>query len=79
MPRLASRSCTRVVPRFVTVGRFVTVSRFVCGAREEIPVKPDPAGALDIARRFHIPPGEILYVGDTNTDMRTAEQVLGGQ
>jgi len=46
--------------------------RFVCGAREEIPVKPDPAGALDIARRFHIPPGEILYVRDTNADMRTA-------
>lgn len=37
-----------------------------------IPVKPDPSGALRIAEELAIPPGEILYLGDTNTDMRTA-------
>jgi phosphoglycolate phosphatase len=37
-----------------------------------IPVKPDPAGALRIADELEIPPDEILYLGDTNTDMRTA-------
>jgi phosphoglycolate phosphatase len=27
---------------------------------------------LDIARRFQIAPAEIVYLGDTNTDMQTA-------
>jgi phosphoglycolate phosphatase len=35
-------------------------------------VKPDPAGALAIARQLGIAPAEFLYVGDTNTDMQTA-------
>lgn len=34
--------------------------------------KPDPAGALAIAARLDLPPAAFLYVGDTNTDMRTA-------
>ncbi len=36
------------------------------------PNKPDPAAALDIARRLEIPPADFLYLGDTNTDMQTA-------
>jgi phosphoglycolate phosphatase len=44
----------------------------VRGARPGEPVKPDPAGALAIARLLDVPPAEILYLGDTNTDMRTA-------
>jgi len=44
----------------------------VFGAREEVPVKPDPSGAVEIARLLGLAPAEILYVGDTNTDMRTA-------
>jgi len=46
--------------------------KYVFGARDEVPVKPDPSGALKIARALGIPPGEVLYVGDTNTDMQTA-------
>lgn len=34
--------------------------------------KPDPAGALAIAARMGVHPAECLFVGDTNTDMRTA-------
>ena len=34
--------------------------------------KPDPSGALAIARQLAIVPGEFLYLGDTNTDMQTA-------
>jgi len=45
----------------------------VFGARDDVPVKPDPDGALEIAALLQIPPEEILYVGDTNTDMQTAE------
>lgn len=43
----------------------------VFGAREHVARKPDPAGALEIAHGFELVPAEILYLGDTNTDMRT--------
>ncbi len=49
------------------------VFRAVFGARETVPIKPDPAGALEIAALLGLPPGEILYLGDTNTDMQTAQ------
>jgi phosphoglycolate phosphatase len=44
----------------------------VQGARPDVPRKPDPAAALDIARSMGRAPGDVLYVGDSNTDMRTA-------
>ena len=46
--------------------------RVVFGARENVPIKPDPAGALEIAALLDVPPQAILYLGDTNTDMQTA-------
>jgi phosphoglycolate phosphatase len=46
--------------------------RAIFGARDGRPVKPDPAGALEIARILGLDPAEIAYVGDTNTDMQTA-------
>ena len=44
----------------------------VAGARETIPRKPDPVGALRIANLLHLEPADFLYLGDTNTDMQTA-------
>jgi len=44
----------------------------VQGALPDIPVKPDPTSALQIAKQLKIPPEQFLYVGDTNTDMKTA-------
>ncbi len=44
----------------------------VQGATPELPRKPDPRGALAIAARMGVAPGEVLYLGDTNTDMQTA-------
>lgn len=44
----------------------------VQGECPEIPRKPDPAGALRIASMLGIPTREILYLGDTDTDMITA-------
>jgi len=44
----------------------------VRGHREGVPLKPDPATALQIAAALGIPPARWLYLGDTNTDMRTA-------
>lgn len=44
----------------------------VVGMRPDVPRKPDPAGAIAIAARWGVAPATILYVGDTDTDMRTA-------
>ena len=41
------------------------------GQRPGLPRKPSPVGALRITEAFHLRPKEILYVGDTNTDMKT--------
>jgi phosphoglycolate phosphatase len=46
--------------------------RPILGARESVPIKPDPSGALEIAREWGLEPSAVAYVGDTNTDMRTA-------
>lgn len=45
----------------------------VCGIRPGIPRKPDPQGALLISHKMKIQPGEIVYLGDTGTDMQTAK------
>lgn len=42
------------------------------GARDNIPKKPDPAGAVEIAQILGLSPSEIVYLGDTATDMQTA-------
>ena len=44
----------------------------VLGARLSLARKPDPIGALEIARRLGVAPNEVVYLGDTNTDMQTA-------
>lgn len=41
------------------------------GERKGTPKKPDPAGALAIAKDFGVTPAECIYLGDTNTDMKT--------
>jgi phosphoglycolate phosphatase len=45
----------------------------VLGASSEHPLKPDPAGALAIARKLGLTPEAILYLGDSAIDMRTAQ------
>jgi phosphoglycolate phosphatase len=42
------------------------------GARPGVPVKPDPGSALQLAAEMGVRPSDFLYLGDTNTDMRTA-------
>jgi phosphoglycolate phosphatase len=44
----------------------------VLGARDGVPKKPDPKAALEIAQALSINPSQFLYLGDTNTDMKTA-------
>ncbi len=42
------------------------------GALPDVPRKPDPSAALAISRIVGAPPASFLYLGDTNTDMQTA-------
>ncbi len=43
----------------------------VLGQREEVPRKPDPAGAIEIAGRMGIDAAKILFVGDSDNDIYT--------
>ena len=44
----------------------------VYGCRDGVPRKPDPSAAFEIASRLGIPSDQWVYVGDSNTDMKTA-------
>lgn len=44
---------------------------FVFGQRDGIAKKPDPAGALELAEKMGLEVADIIYVGDTATDMKT--------
>jgi phosphoglycolate phosphatase len=44
----------------------------ILGERPGVPRKPDPAAALEIAQRLDIKPEQIIYLGDTGIDMKTA-------
>lgn len=58
----------------------VTVEKFLCrwpfhpvlGARPSVPKKPDSAAAFEVAKITGITPEEFVYLGDTDTDMKTA-------
>lgn len=58
----------------LTVREFLAKWRFeaVVGARPSAPKKPDPSTPLAIARQLGTAPADFLYVGDTDTDMKTA-------
>jgi len=45
--------------------------RYVYGSRDGVPRKPDPTAAIEIAKKMGLSIEEILYVGDTATDMQT--------
>lgn len=45
----------------------------VYGERQGIPKKPDPTTALEIAEMMNLKPEEVLYIGDSKTDMITGQ------
>jgi phosphoglycolate phosphatase len=45
----------------------------VFGQREEVPRKPDPEAAFEIAEGMGVDPDKILFVGDSNNDILTAQ------
>jgi len=57
-----------IVQKFLPNWQFAMVQ----GQSNDIPVKPDPTGASQIALRLRLTPADFLYVGDSNTDMQTA-------
>lgn len=57
-----------LVARLLGRWRFATV----LGARDAVPKKPHPAGALEIAGNLGLAPAAFAYVGDTPVDMGTA-------
>ena len=59
-----------VVDHFFAAGTF----DLVLGARPGVPIKPDAGAALEVSRKLAVSPEEFLYLGDTNTDMRTATE-----
>jgi phosphoglycolate phosphatase len=46
----------------------------ILGARADYPKKPDPAGALQISMQMKTIPRDIIYVGDSDVDMITANR-----
>ena len=46
--------------------------KIIRGLKPSIPPKPDPTSALEIAGELEIQPCYILYLGDTDVDMQTA-------
>ena len=44
----------------------------VLGGSERFPHKPEPGSALYLAEKMGIAPCEILYIGDSDVDMKTA-------
>ncbi len=59
----------------LVVGRFFPSHIFTCvqGQIDGIPNKPDPAGAFLIADQLDLSAGEIVFVGDTATDIKTGK------
>ncbi|HHT9137085.1 MAG TPA: HAD family hydrolase [Candidatus Wunengus sp. YC60] len=58
----------RCVTEFLPKWRF----DMVLGQSDLMPLKPDPKGALEIARCLNILPSQFIYLGDTSIDMKTA-------
>lgn len=45
----------------------------VAGAKPGIPLKPDPTAALKIAEELGLEPKDVLFLGDSNVDIKTAK------
>lgn len=53
-------------------GFFGDSVRDIIGQGGGFALKPSPEAALELCRRYNVPPARALYVGDSNVDMQTA-------
>ncbi len=62
------------VPTVAVVSIMLAKWKFemIIGVKEGVPKKPDPASAIGIANNLGILPQDFIYIGDTDTDMKTA-------
>ena len=60
----------------ICVERFFPSDAFeiIYGQRQGVAKKPDPVGALDIARQLDVRCEDCLYIGDTAVDMQTGKR-----
>ncbi len=85
IPELAAALAARGIPSAVLSNKpdpwtGIVVRRFfpdvpfaaVHGALPDVPLKPDPAGALRTAAEMGLAPDRLFFVGDSNVDMLTA-------
>ncbi|MBW2323290.1 MAG: HAD family hydrolase [Deltaproteobacteria bacterium] len=72
--RLAILSNKPDEPTKLMVSHYFSNQKFdvVQGAKSDMPRKPDPKAALEIASRLSIETDQFFYLGDTATDMKTA-------
>ncbi|GAB4205396.1 MAG: HAD family hydrolase [Sandaracinaceae bacterium] len=61
-------AAVEIVERLFPTVRFAAV----LGQKDGVPHKPDPTGPLSIARTLGVAPASTFFVGDTDTDMQTA-------
>lgn len=47
--------------------------RVVCGQTDRLPIKPDPALFTETMLALRLSPSEVLYIGDSDTDLAFAE------
>lgn len=43
------------------------------GQKEDVPIKPSPEGVFQILEQLELKPEDIIYLGDTATDMKTGK------
>ena len=58
----------KCVERFLAPGAIDIIQ----GVNDQCPPKPEPTGAKKMVEKLGIAPEEVVYLGDTNTDMETA-------
>ena len=58
----------KIAEKFLSKWKF----EVVFGERMGVPRKPDPASALEIIKILNIPADNIIYLGDSGSDMQTA-------
>ncbi len=46
---------------------------YIAGQMPDVPIKPDPSMAIKIVRSLNIKAGNTLFVGDSETDIKTAK------